>query len=287
VTLQGSDAETCDLTFSIFTGPAHGTLSPLTDQPCTAGTPNHDSALVTYTPTPGYTGTDTFTYKVNDATADSNTATVTVTTAGGRISFRGASSAKNTTATSLTIGRPAGATTGDVLLAAISVRGTTTITPPAGWTLVRLDNAANYVIQAVYFRVVSSEPASYTWRFSSSNAAAGGILDYSGVNTASPIDAQGGTVTGTATTSIAAPSITTTVPGDRVVGLFGIGGTNSITPPTGMNEQAEAAATAGNLHVTWEGSDFPPAAAGPTGTRTATASIAHPNVGQLVALKPA
>src|SRR5258706_404314 len=144
VTLQGSDAETCDLTFSVVTGPAHGTLSPLTDQPCTAGNPNQDSALVTYNPTPGFTAADPFTYKVNDGTADSNTATVTVTTAGGGISFRGASSAKNTTATSLTIGRPASATTGDVLLAAISVRGTTTITPPAGWTLVRLDNAANY-----------------------------------------------------------------------------------------------------------------------------------------------
>ena len=94
-------------------------------------------------------------------------------------------------------------------------------------------------------------------------------------------------VTGTATTSIAAPSITTTVPGDRVVGMFGIGGANSVSPPTGMSEEAEAASTAGSLHVTWEGSDFTQAAAGPTGTRTATTTIAHPSVGQLVALKPA
>ncbi|MEW6569798.1 MAG: Ig-like domain-containing protein [Nitrospirota bacterium] len=34
---------------------------------------------VTYTPTPGFTGTDTFTYTANDGTADSNVATVTVT----------------------------------------------------------------------------------------------------------------------------------------------------------------------------------------------------------------
>jgi hypothetical protein len=290
VTLRGSDAETCELTFSVVTAPAHGSLSPLTGQTCGAGSPNQDSAATTYTPDTGFTGTDSFTYRVNDGTADSDTATVslTVNPAGGGISFQGASSAKNITETSLAIGRPANATTGDVMLAAIAVRGTTTITPPAGWTFVRLDNAANYTIQAVYYRVVSSaEPPSYLWSFSSSNAAAGGILDYRGVSTASPIDAQGGAVNGAATTSILAPSITTTVPGTRVVGLFGIGGSNSITPPPGMTEEGEAAETAGSLHVTWEGSDFTQATAGATGTRTATASIAHPNVGQLVALEPA
>jgi hypothetical protein len=290
VTLRGSDVETCELTFSVVTGPPHGSLSPLTDQPCRAGSPNQDTATATFTPAAGFTGTDSFTYRVNDGTADSNaaTATVTVSPAGGGISFRGATSAQNTATSSLTIGRPASATTGDVLLAAVAVRGTTTITPPAGWTFVRLDNAANYTIQAVYYRVVSSaEPPSYQWTFSSSNAAAGGILDYRGVSAASPIDAHGGAATGTATTSILAPSITTTVPGTQVVGLFGIGGSNSITPPPGMTEESKAVETAGSLHVTWEGSDFTQASAGATGTRTARAAAAHPNVGQLVALKPA
>ena len=48
-------------------GPAHGTL-----------TLNADGSF-TYTPAANYNGTDSFTYKANDGTADSNVATVTIT----------------------------------------------------------------------------------------------------------------------------------------------------------------------------------------------------------------
>ncbi|MCZ7577276.1 MAG: S8 family serine peptidase [Dehalococcoidia bacterium] len=79
VALSGSDAETCDLTFSIVTGPANGTLSGITSNGCTPGTPNTDSATVTYTPNANFSGSDSFTYMVNDGSADSPTATVSVT----------------------------------------------------------------------------------------------------------------------------------------------------------------------------------------------------------------
>jgi hypothetical protein len=78
VTLTGHDVETCELTFSIVSGPGHGTLGTLGDQTCTPGSPNTDTATVTYTPAPGYTGPDSFTYKANDGTDDSSTATVTI-----------------------------------------------------------------------------------------------------------------------------------------------------------------------------------------------------------------
>ena len=293
VTLAGTDAETCELGFSVGTA-AHGTLSAVSDQACTAGTPNRDTAVVSYTPA----GTDTFTYPVSDGTATSApaTATITVNPAGGGgggggggsgISFRSASSGQNTTSTSLVLAKPSAATAGDVMVAAVAVRGSTTITPPAGWTFVRLDNA-NYVLQAVYVRVATAaEPVSWTWAFSGSVPAAGGVLDYAGVNNAAPVDIHGGLATTGATTSITAPSVTTTVNGDEIVGLFGIGGGNSITPPAGMAERGEAVSSAGSLHVTWEGSDSLQTTAGATGTRTATATISHPNVGQLIALRPA
>jgi uncharacterized repeat protein (TIGR02059 family) len=44
-----------------------------------AGGPNTDSATVTYTPNPGFDGSDSFTYRVNDGTTDSPTATATLT----------------------------------------------------------------------------------------------------------------------------------------------------------------------------------------------------------------
>ncbi len=79
VELTGADQQTCDLTFSIVTPPAHGQLSAISDEACAPGTPNVDSASVTYTPDGGYAGDDSFTYKVNDGTLDSNTATVRIT----------------------------------------------------------------------------------------------------------------------------------------------------------------------------------------------------------------
>ena len=68
ITLTGSDPNNPprSLTYSIVSGPAHGTLS---------GTaPN-----LTYTPTAGYSGPDSFTFKVNNGVKDSNTATVSIT----------------------------------------------------------------------------------------------------------------------------------------------------------------------------------------------------------------
>ncbi len=66
ISLTGSDADGDPLTYIIVGQPVHGTLS--------GSVPN-----VTYTPTANFNGSDSFTFKVNDGTVDSNTATVTIT----------------------------------------------------------------------------------------------------------------------------------------------------------------------------------------------------------------
>jgi hypothetical protein len=89
VSLEASDWETCELSFVILGAPNHGKLSGLTGDACVAGgpddpgllTPNTDSASIVYTPKPGFTGTDTFTYAVSDGTNVSAPATVTVSVA--------------------------------------------------------------------------------------------------------------------------------------------------------------------------------------------------------------
>jgi VCBS repeat-containing protein len=66
ITLKGTDSEGNSLIYSIVARPSHGTLS--------IGTaPN-----LIYTPNTDYAGTDSFTFKVNDGTVDSATATVSI-----------------------------------------------------------------------------------------------------------------------------------------------------------------------------------------------------------------
>lgn len=65
ILLDGSDDNSDNLTYSIVTGPSHGTLS-------TSG------ANRFYTSNSTYQGVDSFTYKANDGKADSNVGTVTI-----------------------------------------------------------------------------------------------------------------------------------------------------------------------------------------------------------------
>ncbi len=67
LTLGAVDVDGDQLSFSMVTGPAHGSLSPL------AGN------LVTYTPAANYHGADSFTFRASDGTSDSNAATVSLT----------------------------------------------------------------------------------------------------------------------------------------------------------------------------------------------------------------
>ncbi|MEO5715656.1 MAG: Ig-like domain-containing protein, partial [Luteolibacter sp.] len=67
VLANDTDAQSNPLTAAVVVNPTHGTLS--------LGT----NGGFTYTPTTGYTGSDSFTYKANDGSLDSNVATVSLT----------------------------------------------------------------------------------------------------------------------------------------------------------------------------------------------------------------
>jgi DNA-binding beta-propeller fold protein YncE len=69
ITLIGTDPDNNSVRFSIVTEPLHGTLGEI----------NQEEGIITYTPDLGFVGKDSFTYKVNDGTKDSNTATASVT----------------------------------------------------------------------------------------------------------------------------------------------------------------------------------------------------------------
>jgi hypothetical protein len=66
ITLTATDPNNDPLTYTVLTQPAHGTL--------TGTAPN-----LNYNPETDYVGADSFTFKANDGTVDSNTATVSIT----------------------------------------------------------------------------------------------------------------------------------------------------------------------------------------------------------------
>src|SRR6185503_17759079 len=66
ITLTATDANNDLLTYSLVTQPANGTL--------TGTTPS-----LTYNPAQDYVGPDSFTFKANDGSADSNTAIISIT----------------------------------------------------------------------------------------------------------------------------------------------------------------------------------------------------------------
>ena len=68
------------------------------------------------------------------------------------VSTNSTSSANN----QFNIGVPTGVAANDILIAQIAVRGgsNTTITPPAGWSLVRRDNQSTTIAQAIYSHAV-------------------------------------------------------------------------------------------------------------------------------------
>jgi hypothetical protein len=67
VILGGTDANGDSLSFSIVSGPAHGTLSSISGN------------RTTYTPTADYSGSDSFSFKASDGLLESSAATVSIT----------------------------------------------------------------------------------------------------------------------------------------------------------------------------------------------------------------
>ena len=116
LTLTATDANSDALTYSIVTGPAHGTL---------VGTPPN----LSYAPATNYNGSDSFTFKANDSYQDSNVATVNIT-----VTFVNQSPVANNLSVLTTPGTtiPLQLTASDVDSAYLTY---TVVTPPAHGTL--------------------------------------------------------------------------------------------------------------------------------------------------------
>lgn len=203
------------------------------------------------------------------------------------ITFRADAHAR-TTGTTLTVSKPTGTVEGDVMIALLAYYSALTInSAPAGWTLLTTQTGGTDAGIKVYYKVAgASEPASYAWTISAGDDFVGIISTFYNVNTTTPIDAYGGQG-GTTTTTLTAPSITTTVANTHLVYLAGFNDANvtgaSATAPSGMTETDDYA---GTLYSWGYVAGAAQAAAGATGTKAATLATGHQYAAVLLALKP-
>src|SRR6266849_7268887 len=226
--------------------------------------------------------TDSFTI-----TSSTATPTPTPTPPPGTISLRAAAIGNDGGGGStLTIGLPAGTTSGDVMVAHVIVRTAgNTITPPVGWNLVLRQDSGSAISTASYVKVAgSSEPATYTWSFGTSGEASGGVASYIGVNNTTPVDASHAQYNAN-TSNVDNSGVTTTVTNDMLIYAVGIIVQTTVNVPSGFTQ---VWSTSSSSDTTSEMSQEIFAPAGATGTIHGTHNGgANSNITMLIALEPA
>jgi hypothetical protein len=239
------------------------------------------------TPTPTLATTPLAT---STATPTSSTATVipTSTPIAGAITFHSSTTASNDSgSTSVILSEPPTVALNDVMLAQLTVAtASTTITPPSGWVLVQRTQSSNSIAMVTFYKIVTaSEPATYVFSFSGTTSATAGIVDYSGVNTASPIDTSSGLYNDT-TQAVSFTEVVTTLSNDLLVAIVGVSGNTTVNASAGFTERYDANNTAASSGKTSELSDMVQAAVGTTNVGTGSeATFVGSNVAQLVALR--
>ena len=208
-------------------------------------------------------------------------------------SLRSASAAQNAAASSsVTVAKPTGVTSGDVLVAAVTARvdAGSALTQPSGWTLVRRDDCSGpertVLAQALFYKVATgSEPSSYAFSFPVSTGAAGSVLAYAGVNTATPVDGSSGRYSRN-TVFTHGPSVTPSGEGRRLVASFAHSGAQNVTPPSGSTQRAVSMVSA-TPTATMTVVDEALASSAASGNKVAKASTPQAcNVGGMVLLTP-
>ena len=190
----------------------------------------------------------------------------------------------NSGGASLAISRPGGLAFGDLLIAQVTVNGTATASPPSGWTLID-EVTSDDNRQRLFYRTASaSEPASYSFSFSSSARAAGTVVAMRGVEVISPVFAAyseaGGSSSEPTAGEVAVPK-----DGSALVAFFGSANGSAVSPSAPMLAAAAANTQAGQNGVGVAASYQLGLPVGLSGTRSASASNAAWTA-QMIALRP-
>ncbi|MGQ0826762.1 MAG: T9SS type A sorting domain-containing protein [Bacteroidota bacterium] len=176
----------------------------------------------------------------------------------GAIGYRASATASCAcgSGTTLTITKPTGVASGDLLIAQITMRlgagygSYTDMITPAGWTqLDMIVTPSAQIITFIYYKIAGgAEPASYGFTDNSVNLTdrVGAIVAYTGVDATSPFEAYVGQQTPSGSTHTTACALVTTT-GSIIVTMHGMAAAaaNTWTPPGGFTERYDATFTGG------------------------------------------
>lgn len=215
--------------------------------------------------------------------------------AAAAVAYRDVGTGSSGGATTVVVSKPTSTATDDVMVAVIAVRGGTAVTgvTSPGWTQINTlaSGTSSGVRSAAFYRVATAlESSSYTFTLApaTSQKASGIIVSYSGVDTASPIDASNVQANATATTTMTAPSITTTVANTMLVALYSVAANTNLNAGSSMTIRSSINATGSPTtgRSTSGAQDALQTAVGSTGTKVMTGGSGV-SIGHLIALKPA
>jgi hypothetical protein len=189
-----------------------------------------------------------------------------------------------------TVAVPAGAAIGDRLVAILTYAGTTaTITPPTGWTSHYLAPLQSSGSVSIISRTMATGVTQAQWSmttgqaaYSKSSMAMVAYREVSALSFGTPVNRT--TIINTTT----APQVTVDQASSVILGVFGerVSSQTSATAPTGMTERAKVVQGGGGGTSVLI-ADEVRAAAGVTGTRTATYAVASDNAaGVIIELSP-
>src|SRR6266545_2605786 len=189
--------------------------------------------------------------------------------------------------------RPGSVSTGDLMVAQITLRNNDAITAPAGWsTIGNLRTSGASLEQRLFYRIATAADTAattYSWSWTNNADASGAILAYSGVDATNPFEVTPTDNAGTGTTATA-NGLTTTQNGDMLVAFYGAQGnvTEAQNGSEGLTQEYTVLSGSGPASRSRStGADGTQASPGATGNKTAAVSASANWVAHLAALTPA
>jgi type II secretory pathway pseudopilin PulG len=160
------------------------------------------------------------------------------------ISYRDFNEAKaGTDTTSLAISTPPSTSVGDLLIAAVATDGSTSLTTPAGWTLIDYGNTAGQVTLGAWWKIAGASESSPTFTWTGGQQAYGWMMRFTGQNAANPINAS--YMDGQNSISPISPEVTTSVGCSLILrlGAFDDDDVNTLPEPGNPGLSGHAAIT--------------------------------------------